>query len=452
MKIFAPIRRVTRTVVGKRRAIAAKRVILGVLVTAIALTPKDELLSQASSTTVRAKDPGVSVVCVDAQGEAVIGAEIHLFQSSGGSDRRYLHFGPFTSDEQGRAVCPDVVFSNELGNFDRFLYARAPGRLVGVARSTKWKNHRTHNPGAEIRLMPSQSIEGQVTIPNGFDPTEVTIRVQTLHVVTGDGDYDFQSFPRSDRFRGLDTALTKVFDITPDADGHIRFDDVPERGRLYLVTKAAGLGEAQWRNEGVSFEHPIELTIGRESVLTGVVLSPDGMPAAGMSISARLSTRGRRRNFYLSTFRAITDKEGNFAIHGLPQTEFVVSMEDPKKRWTFRPREDLLVLPENPQELTLRLEVGVKVTGRVLDPEGTPVEGAALSAIADSKGGPGLCHDVTDATGRYHLRLPTGRARLYFNSLPDGFVYPDPQVIKELEVKDGQARIENLNFTVQRQQ
>jgi len=54
-------------------------------------------------------------------------------------------------------------------------------------------------------------------------------------------------------------------------------------------------------------------------------------------------------------------------------------------------------------------------------------------------------------TGRYQLRLPAGRARLYFNSLPDGFVYPDPQIVKRLEVKPGQANIENLNFTVQRQ-
>jgi hypothetical protein len=452
MKTSVPIQCVTGDAVGKQFAIAAKHVILAVSLTAIALAPKDELPSQASSPTERAPVHEVSMVCVDDQGEAVVGAEIHLFQYSGGNDRRYLHFGPFTSDERGRAVCPEVVVSNELGDFDRFLYARVPGRRVGIARSAKWKTKPPYNPDAEVKLRPSQSIEGRVTIPEGFDPTEVTIRVQTLHVLTGDGDSDYESFPRSDRFRGLDTALPEVFETTPDADGRIRFDDVPKRGRLYLVTKAAGLGEAQWRNEGTSFEDPITLTIGRESLLTGVVLSPDRRPADGMSITARLSVGGRRRNAYLSTFRAITDEEGNFAIGGLPQTEFVVSVEDPKKRWTFRPRENLLVLPENPRELTLRLEVGVQVTGRVLDTEGAPVEGAALSAIADSKNGPGLCHDITDATGRYQLHLPAGRARLYFNSLPDGFVYPDPQVVRELDIKDGQAKLENMDFTLQRQQ
>ena len=58
--------------------------------------------------------------------------------------------------------------------------------------------------------------------------------------------------------------------------------------------------------------------------------------------------------------------------------------------------------------------------------------------------------DVTDADGRYDLRLPAGTARLYFNSLPDGFAYPRPQIVKRLDVQPGQAAIENLNFTLQR--
>ena len=47
-------------------------------------------------------------------------------------------------------------------------------------------------------------------------------------------------------------------------------------------------------------------------------------------------------------------------------------------------------------------------------------------------------------------RLPAGNARLYFNSLPDGFVYPNPQIVKRLEISSRQADIENLDFTVPR--
>lgn len=78
------------------------------------------------------------------------------------------------------------------------------------------------------------------------------------------------------------------------------------------------------------------------------------------------------------------------------------------------------------------------------------MEGAAISALADTQEGPGLSDDMTDRDGRYRLRLPSGRARLYFNSLPDGFVYPDPQIIKRLEITAGQDAVERLDFTIYR--
>jgi hypothetical protein len=146
----------------------------------------------------------------------------------------------------------------------------------------------------------------------------------------------------------------------------------------------------------------------------------------------------------------VTDEAGTFAIHGLPQTEFTLSVEDPKKLLVFRPIEDLLVQPRQDPKLTLKLELGTRVSGRVLDPEGRPVEGAAFSAITDSREGSGLFHDMTDADGRYDFRLPAGGARLYFNALPEGFAYPDPQIVKRLDMKRGQADIHGLNFTLQR--
>ena len=82
----------------------------------------------------------VNVLCVDADRKPVPGAEVHLFQRIGGEDGRYLHSGTFTSDAEGRAVCAETIFSDEHGNFDRWIYARVPGRLVGVGRCTEWTN------------------------------------------------------------------------------------------------------------------------------------------------------------------------------------------------------------------------------------------------------------------------------------------------------------------------
>jgi hypothetical protein len=271
-----------------------------------------------------------------------------------------------------------------------------------------------------------------------------------MHVVHGPDDFDYESFPRESTFAGLDTALPEIFERRPDADGRVRFDDVPVRGRLYLITAGDGLGEAQWMNEDLRFDEPITLHIEKEGSLIGHVVSPDGEPAGGVEIIARLSSGGERRAFYLSTFRAITSPAGEFEIRGLPNIGFVLSVNDPQERWVFRPRENLLIKPGERRSITLELEPGVRITGRVADPDGKPVEGAGISAVADNQTGSGLADDDTNADGRYEFRLPSGRARIYFNSLPDGFEYPRPQIVKELDIGPGQAAIENLDFVLSR--
>jgi hypothetical protein len=91
------------------------------------------------------------------------------------------------------------------------------------------------------------------------------------------------------------------------------------------------------------------------------------------------------------------------------------------------------------------------VSGRIFDQEGKPVQAVGVAAVTGSRGGPGLGQDSTDGNGRYQFRLPAGSACLYFSGLPDGFAYPDPQIVKRLEIKSGQTDIQNLDFTIQRQ-
>jgi hypothetical protein len=183
-------------------------------------------------------------------------------------------------------------------------------------------------------------------------------------------------------------------------------------------------------------------------------LTPDATPAIGMKVLARIIPQApfeRPGAGYLTTFHAVTDNDGKLALRGLPDTKFVLSIEDPKKLWTFRPLEELAVRSAHELSLTLRMETGVLVSGRVLDKEGHPVAGAAFSAIAAGNVRPGLSEDVTDASGRYQFRLPAGGAQLYFNALPHGFVYPNPQTVKHLEIKAGHSDIGDLNFTLARE-
>jgi hypothetical protein len=391
----------------------------------------------------------LQAICVDEHGKTVAGAEVHLFQYKG-SIARYLHFGPFTSDGEGKVTCPEALLSNDRGNFDRWVYARIPGRLVGVGRTAKWTNRAVINQEFKVQLRPARTIEGDVIVPPNFDCRNVVVQVRTLQVANGDGDLDFEGFPRDDQFPGLDDALPELFECHPDAEGTIRFTDIPARGRLYLVTRGDGLGEAQWRNDGKMVDQQIQITIEPESSVSGRVLSPDFKPVAGAKVTARLRSEGGGKNgiFFESSFRAEADKNGHFEIHGLPQRKITLSIEDPHKQWAFRPREDQLPWPDEPRKRLVLMEPAILVTGRVLDPDGKPVEGAGFSAVVDGNAGAGLDDDMTDNSGRYRLHLPAGAANLYFNSLPNGFVYPEPQIVKRLEIESGQGAIENLDFSV----
>src|SRR5436190_3115973 len=87
------------------------------LVVACAITPARTAIADPETTKTDSPLPpaqAVNMVCVDAQGQPVAGAEVYLYQHDG-SAKRYQQFGPFKSDKQGKAICTKVVFSNDDG-------------------------------------------------------------------------------------------------------------------------------------------------------------------------------------------------------------------------------------------------------------------------------------------------------------------------------------------------
>ena len=182
----------------------------------------------------------------------------------------------------------------------------------------------------------------------------------------------------------------------------------------------------------------------------GQVLSPDGKPVAAAVVTARLSAIPRPSPKYLSIFKAVTNEKGQFAIHGLPQWEYHLKVADSSKRWVFRPQESVPVAAGQRREMVLQMETGVPVSGRVLDPDGKSVERAAVAAITEGQDDVGLDDAQTDAEGRFQFHLPSGIARFAFRGVPEGFDYPKPEFVKQLDIKAGQAPIDDLQFTLPR--
>jgi hypothetical protein len=193
----------------------------------------------------------------------------------------------------------------------------------------------------------------------------------------------------------------------------------------------------------------IRIRVENERRLMGRVVSPTGEPVVRAKVNARISDYALP--IYVSIFRAVTDNEGRFQLSGLPAVPFNVWVSDPDDRWVHRPQESIEGTMADGPELRLTMEAAVEISGKVVDSEGNPVEGAAISALADTREGSGLDDDVTDRLGRYRLRVSAGGAKLYFNALPDGFKYPDPQIIRNLAIAPDQPAITDLDFTLERE-
>lgn len=390
----------------------------------------------------------VDVLCVDADSHPVAGAEVYVFQHDGPLPGRYVQSGPFTTDAEGHVAGAKPIVRDDAGHFDRFYYARVPGKLVGVGRSINWKGSSVRNPEGRIEMRPSQSVSGHVSALPVADLTKVTVRVQVMHVVTGSESFDHGSWPREDSFAGIDTGLPEIFERRPAADGTFEFTDVPVRGRLYVLTHGGGFGEAQWANyQTNAFDKPIELLLSPEGQLAGRVLGPAGEPAEGIEVSAR-----RNDGAYSSTARATTNEQGEYKIGGLAATRFNVSASDPQNRWVMQPLESVAILSGKTQLLPLKLETPVVIRGRAVDESGAPVAAASVSAVNGAQNPLELNYGSTDDEGRYSLRVPSGGVQLYFNGLPEGFVYPDPQMFQKLDVKPGQAAIDVGDVVLKRKE
>lgn len=425
----------------------AGRVLKCTLVLLAALSSNFGAPVHAQEEDTKKTDSNLIVRCVQENEEPVEYAEVYVFQNDG---EKYVQSGPFTTDMAGEVYCGKAVF-HKGECYDRWIYARMKGKLVGVSRSVQFPGVRKpFNPKSIVTLFPSRSVKGVVEVPDGYDVTKVNVRVNNLNVRTGDKKYDFQSWPRNFRFPNLDTGLKEIFECNPAKDGTFEFHDLPVKGRLGLTTVAQGCGQAQWHSEDWIMEPDAKLVVEPEVPVSGKLKLPDGKPAIGYKVFAQLESGPPYEPSYLASFFAKTSETGEFSIENMPRARFVFYVECDDDTMVFMPKRKLISKVGEPLELDIKLENSILVTGRVTDSKGKPVPSAHLSAVPPDVGsGVGLGGATTDKLGVYQLRVPATKIAIYFNSLPDGFEYPDPQVIKTLDLDGTELEVKNEDFVLE---
>ncbi len=184
-------------------------------------------------------------------------------------------------------------------------------------------------------------------------------------------------------------------------------------------------GEVTWRLSAPLPPLPVLPEIERRA-LAGVLALPDGLDAYGESSVAGYEVvlrpaAGTPELSGATLRRAISDSTGRFRFEELVHARYTLEVLPPWARggsWPVLATLELEVASHVPTgEPRLVLAIG-ELTGRLIDAEGRPLEGALVEVFAldapDAAGLPrGWPPTVTDAEGRFRIgNLPAGAYRL----------------------------------------
>ena len=185
----------------------------------------------------------------------------------------------------------------------------------------------------------------------------------------------------------------------------------------------------------------IELRASPGGRVRGIVLGPDGGPAAGAVVNLRPGLNaffGQLTERQYRWLETVTDAQGRFDLPGVPAGQgYTVSAS--ASSIALEEAFGLEVRASQVTEVTLRGHVGATVAGRVVDGDGKAVVGANVAMVyldisrvlfsADGRSEP----IVTDAEGRFRVEH-VASGRVAFVAAATDLA---PSTIEELAVVDG---------------
>lgn len=238
-----------------------------------------------------------------------------------------------------------------------------------------------------------------------------------------------------------------------DADGRFTFEDAKSpvfskswanswRGDIVAAHPNFGVGNVSlpYKKERQRYDNNLQVTLRPTSTVTGKYLSPGGAPIRGAtvrmvklstpSLSSRSSDRGIDLQMSQLSPQTLTDVNGEFVLREVP-AGFVGSITLSHPQWldsysSFATSDDvptgLMEMRGSDRDIQgMPVEViadaGVLFTGRVIDPDGLPVDGARVSF------GSTTTRTESDDDGHYRLKLASKLIDRYRQPDQDAKIY-----------------------------
>jgi hypothetical protein len=237
-------------------------------------------------------------------------------------------------------------------------------------------------------------------------------------VLLGSRDLAGRTLSSSKPLEGLTVRVTKndatttagtnlAGDFSIDALGAGRYQvrvDVPDG---YYAENATSIAELPDPRACAN----VTATLYSNGLLSGRVVDASGRPVAGLTIDVSTPTLGQHRS-------ALTDREGKYEVSRLPSGRFVVGIKTTPR--IFHPGVDTIA---SAARITLapgqRMALGdlrvpsrikfIAVSGFVLDPDGTPAEGARVYLRGAAEGDRIIAEPaIVDFLGRFVIAALAG--------------------------------------------
>jgi hypothetical protein len=293
-------------------------------------------------------------------------------------------------------------------------------------------------PGREARIQLSDetgSITGTVTTVaaeplQGIEVTVVVLRAPVEGLAGYVSLLDYGRAPRAET----------------DEEGRFALAGLP-RGVQARVS-ARGAGWARYTGQGSeswpSTGDDITISLKPEAVISGHVMR-EGQPVAGVRVSAQSQDRAPG-----AWGDAETAEDGSYRIGELSASTYNVMLVPPEGYTAVACEGVKVAAGEHATGQDLELIEGAVVEGTVTCADtGQPAVGAAIGAYGPARptSTGWVQSGETDEQGRYELRLPPGRNRLYYMGGVEGYVHAlaEPkEVWVELEAGERKTGVDFL--------
>jgi hypothetical protein len=304
--------------------------------------------------------------------------------------------------ESGEPAAGDDPFAARTDSRGQFVITQAPAAQVDLT-----VRKRSHAPslvrGIRIPPGPGTAELGTVVLRPG---ARIAGRVidRTGKPVADAGVHLVESLDR------LDDRSARLEGEEPDAvagdDGRFALEDLASGLPLNLLVRAPGHLPAGVRNVRAPSPKPLTVRLEAAALLRGRVVSAEGDPIAGARIDflweASVPDRPERKTGAPVERSTASDRDGRFELRDLPAGTATLSASA-KGYVSVEGREVAVPWPDPDRELTLTLERGTVLSGRVATTAGEPVPGARVAVGAASA--------VSDDEGAYTVEgAPLGRA------------------------------------------